>query len=335
MVKFDKPAQNLFCENCGELVKYEVITKKESYNIRGDEITIDADIPVCKNCGAELFDIYLEDNNLRKAYSLYAKMHGLVTPEEIKKIRKKYGLNQELFARILGISRPTLARYENGSLPSEAVSNLIKQANDPQFFLSLLENRKQNLSEVDYKRIEDKIKHDIVDDEIKTLEETFIKLNGGEIKLQKLYGVVAYILERLKKLYKYEYVTKVRLMKLLWFVDSKHSEAKVETLTGLTYAHLPLGPAPDCHDLLIDLLEEISIVDVRYDLGEDDSEIIKISLKDPSATRYLTEEEKDFIEEIIKQFGTMPTKNLIDISHNDVRWKSTQNGERINFFRCN
>ncbi len=185
MLKFDKPAEKLFCENCYDFVEYEIVRREETYNVRGDEITITAEVPVCKRCGAELSDIHLENKKLRKAYRIYAKRHGLVTPEQIKEIRKKYGLNQELFARILGISRPRLARYENGSLPSEAVSNLIEQAEDPKFLLSLLEDRKDNLAKVDYERIKNKIERSIVKRKLEELEEAFSMLNRGRVKFQK------------------------------------------------------------------------------------------------------------------------------------------------------
>jgi len=126
MIKFDRPAEKLFCENCGELVSYQIMIKRDTYNINGKEITITAEISICFNCGAELLDIYLESRNLRRAYKEYAEKYGLVTADEIKSIREEYGLNQEVFARILGIDKATLARYENGSLVDEATSNLIK-----------------------------------------------------------------------------------------------------------------------------------------------------------------------------------------------------------------
>ncbi len=110
-------------------------------------------------------------------------------------------------------------------------------------------------------------------------------------------------------------------MKLLWFVDSRYFDENVETLTGLAYAHPPRGPSPHYHELLVDLLEEAGIVEVNCDLKEDDSEMIKIKLKDPSATRYLTPKEKAVIERIVRQFGSISTSELIKSSHEDPRWR--------------
>ena len=44
-----------------------------------------------------------------------------ITPDEIKRIRKKYGLTQQAFARLLGIGEASMVRYENGQPPSTSV----------------------------------------------------------------------------------------------------------------------------------------------------------------------------------------------------------------------
>jgi len=145
MIKFSAPAKQLYCEKCDDFVDYEIIERKEIYKVKGtDEIEIDAKIAVCIHCGSELFDIHLENENMKKAFRIYAEKHGLVLPEEIKSIRNKYELSQELFAKILGIGKATIERYENGSLPSESLSNLIRSAKDPKIFLEMLEKAKNN-----------------------------------------------------------------------------------------------------------------------------------------------------------------------------------------------
>ena len=51
-----------------------------------------------------------------------------ITPDEIKRIRKKYGLTQQAFARLLGIGEASMVRYENGQPPSKANANQIGRA---------------------------------------------------------------------------------------------------------------------------------------------------------------------------------------------------------------
>lgn len=65
-------------------------------------------------------------------------METELTPEEIKRIRGKYGLTQQAFARVLGIGEASIVRYENGQKPSRANANLIRAAKIPAFMLDCL-----------------------------------------------------------------------------------------------------------------------------------------------------------------------------------------------------
>lgn len=326
-MKAKSPAKKLYCENCGKLVDYKIEIKKETYDIRGEKITIDAKVPVCVHCGSELMDVYIDDLNFERAYKEYAKRHNLVYGDEIKEIRSKYGISQELFAKILGIGRATLARLESGALPSESISTLIKQAENPSSFLSILEGAKERISIRDYERVKEKVKSMMGEDETGELEEFLRRKNSG-LNVLKLYGTVSYMLKVMKDEFNASYVNKVRFMKLLWFVDSAYAKEYGKGLTGLNYAHLPIGPAPESHNILMELLESAGVITIEEEL-KDDYEIFKIILKDESFEAYLTDEEKSLIDEVIKKFGNLPTKKLIDITHDDSKWISTSNGELI------
>ena len=62
-----------------------------------------------------------------------------ITAEEIKAIRRRYGLSQKSFALLLGIGPASIVRYEQGSKPSKANANLIRAARHPEFMLECLE----------------------------------------------------------------------------------------------------------------------------------------------------------------------------------------------------
>ena len=323
----EKPAEKLYCENCGKLVDYKIKVKKETYNIRGEEVTIDAKVPVCVHCGNELMDVYIDDLNFERAYKEYAKRHNLVYGDEIKGIRSKYGISQELFAKILGIGRATLARLESGALPSESISTLVKQAENPKNFLSILENAKERISIRDYERVKEKVLSTMQESETEELEE-FLRKKNPNLDVLKLYGTVAYLLKRMKDIFKVEYINKVRFVKFLWFIDNAHAKEHGRGLTGLSYAHLPMGPSPESHNILMELLENAGVVRIEEEL-KDDYEIFKIFLKDESFEAYLTDEEKSLIDEVVESLGNLPTKKLIEIPHDDSRWINTSNGELI------
>ena len=77
-----------YCEECGREVETKIITKKESYNVCGETIEVNAQVLVCADCGEEFFCEELDNKTLITAYSEYRRRHKLLLPEEIKKIRE-------------------------------------------------------------------------------------------------------------------------------------------------------------------------------------------------------------------------------------------------------
>ena len=59
--------------------------------------------------------------------------------QQIKEIRKHYGLSQQAFARLLGIGEASITRYERGIAPTKANANLIRAAMIPAFMAGCLE----------------------------------------------------------------------------------------------------------------------------------------------------------------------------------------------------
>ena len=59
--------------------------------------------------------------------------------QQIKEIRKHYGLSQQAFARLLGIGEASITRYEKGIAPTKANANLIRATMIPAFMAGCLE----------------------------------------------------------------------------------------------------------------------------------------------------------------------------------------------------
>jgi len=120
-----------FCPVCGTERDTEVVKKEEVFNIRGEEIRTRSKIRFCSVCKEELFDESLDEENIKRVYDVYRERHGMLSPEEIKSIREKYGLTQSTFAKLLNISEDAVARYETGALPEKSLSNMIMLLKDP------------------------------------------------------------------------------------------------------------------------------------------------------------------------------------------------------------
>jgi len=132
-----------YCPVCDKEQEMVIIEKQETYPVKGLDIKVRAHVCTCAVCHEEVWDPDMDDDNLRTAYNEYRKIKGLLTPEEIRAIRQRYGVSQTTFAKVLGLGEKTIARYENGSLQDEAQNNLILLASDPVNYHKLRERMEQ------------------------------------------------------------------------------------------------------------------------------------------------------------------------------------------------
>ena len=44
-----------YCDVCGKEVETKIITRQETFKVCGEDITLDAQVLVCAECGEELF----------------------------------------------------------------------------------------------------------------------------------------------------------------------------------------------------------------------------------------------------------------------------------------
>lgn len=144
--------KQLFCTKCKEYKDIIIKTETETYPVKGEPVSISAQVSYCIDCGEQLFNSELDNENLKTAYRLYRARHKLLQPEEIKAIRDKYALSQVIFARILGLGEKTVTRYENGSLQDESQNNLLVLADDINNFELLLDKHECDITQAEYER---------------------------------------------------------------------------------------------------------------------------------------------------------------------------------------
>lgn len=67
----------IYCPHCQQDVSSTVRTISESYPVKGEEITVEAQVRFCNRCGSEVWDEELDPQNLERAFSVYRQKHGL------------------------------------------------------------------------------------------------------------------------------------------------------------------------------------------------------------------------------------------------------------------
>ena len=72
-----------YCEACGKEVESKVVVRTETFTVYGEDISVDAEVKVCAECGEELFSEELDSGTLVRVYNEYRRRHKLLLPEEL------------------------------------------------------------------------------------------------------------------------------------------------------------------------------------------------------------------------------------------------------------
>lgn len=102
-------------------------------------------------------EIYSNEEMLKKndiaMKDAYRKAMGLLTTNEIIAVRKQYGISQSDLCALLGWGGKTIARYESYQVQDKAHDTILRKlAQDPEWFLQLLKERKENLSSTAFEK---------------------------------------------------------------------------------------------------------------------------------------------------------------------------------------
>ncbi len=104
------------CPLCGEGT-LERRVKNKTFSYKGEKITIENFVVFyCSECDDSVVPKTSMKSSERTIRDFQKRVDGLLTSDEIRKIREALGFTQEVFANVLGIGLKNFARYENGTV---------------------------------------------------------------------------------------------------------------------------------------------------------------------------------------------------------------------------
>lgn len=111
------------CPKCGSrLIKH---TERKEMKYKGKDIFLDTISLQCEKCKTKIGPD--EEDILKEKKRLKLVMDSFLTDEDIKRIRKKLGLNQKEMSETLGVGPKTFTRYETLRVrQSKAMDNLLR-----------------------------------------------------------------------------------------------------------------------------------------------------------------------------------------------------------------
>ena len=246
----------------------DIRTSEKKVLFRNKNLAVPVEQYICSECGTEAGTIKQTAAIQKSVADAFRKSVGLLTGKEIVEGRKKLKLSQEDLARKMSVGIASIKRWEVGSIQSKSMDQALRIAlNGQSVGDSCTGNRIFSIPR--------------------------IKLVLTE--LEALLGK-----KLLKKNDKMLFAAKY-----LWYADMVAHRETGESMTGATYAALPLGPQLNNY---WDLIEEIRKADMA------DAEPLR-------------PEEKRVLSRIAMKFPK--EKMVYDAAHQEHIWKKQSRGAII------
>ena len=137
--------QKTYCINCDKECAY--IIKKEKRNVTVKDLSFEVEVNVafCECCGEQVFPDKVAKENDLIVFDEYRRLKGLLTSQEIKKIREKRGMTQIELARFINAGDKNIARYETGTIQDAVFDNLLRMVDDDMCYNAMCEMKKRKI----------------------------------------------------------------------------------------------------------------------------------------------------------------------------------------------
>lgn len=106
---------------CGTCAARAVLTRKtRRVRIDGRTARVRDAFYRCTKCGEELCLPGMMDAVMKRATMKVHEQDGLLTPGQVREVRKRHGLTQPAFEKLLGVGVNTVVRWERGTVPQNS-----------------------------------------------------------------------------------------------------------------------------------------------------------------------------------------------------------------------
>lgn len=282
------------CVNCGRK-QFDLVRDEEVVTVRGRKYTVpDVERYRCRSCGEEILTGEQSELFDSQLVSMRRRAEGLLTPEQIKDVRERLGITQQLLSRLLGVGDKTVARWECGMV----IQN--KMADD---LLRLLQRNPANVYVLAKERLD-------------IQPPTYI--------LKKAAAAIAYILINKAQM------GITRLMKLLYKADFEAAKRLGEPITGATYEAWDMGPVPK--EIYFALTrEERSDLPIKTEARtlDDGRKFYDLTPEPDIDMTCLSRKERAILDEVWEQWGKMSLDDLIANLHEEPEWRKAYPNKTI------
>lgn len=288
----------------------------------------------CVDSGEQFTTTVLDEVNMNQVYNQYRDKFNIPFPDEIIRIKEKYGLSAAKMSEILGFGVNSYRQYEAGEMPSLANAKLIQMLDDPNKFIDMVELCSTLDEKAKTKFIQ---KAQLLADEKKR---NIFNLNFKEYLLgnhladiysgyrnpnfEKFTEMVVYFSDKLSPF-------KTKMNKLLFYADFLMFKQSCFSISGVRYKAIDMGPVPNNFQSIFEYLannDEIDIYTTEFPNGYT-GEQFKARKDRKFNADLFTENELNTLEKVATVFKETSTNDIIKLSHFEEAWKNNEKEKKV------
>lgn len=314
----------------------EMKLKKErrSMDFRKETFEIVFHYYKCEDSEEQFTTTSMDELNMNQVYNQYRDRFNIPFPDQIIRIREKYGLSAAKMSVILGFGTNGYRKYEAGEMPSIANAKLIQMAEDPKTFIGmvelcgtldekvkakyiqrtqlLVEERKRNIFNLNFKEY-------LLGNHLADIYSGYRNPN-----FEKFTEMIVYFSEKIAPY-------KTKMNKLLFYADFLMFKQTCFSISGVRYNAINMGPVPNNFQSIFEFLankEEIEICTTEFPNGNVGEKFLARPDR-PFKADLFSENELAVIEKVATVFKPKSTNDIIELSHLEEAWKKNEKGKSV------
>lgn len=237
-------------------------------------------------------------------------------PTPFQQLISSHKVSQEELAKIFGISRPTVAKIIAGEREIK-----MSEARALSKALGI------TVSEIFGEKCAPEIVLEKRNKEEKQEPKEEIRISVPAENVEKFKNALLYITQKIGAM---PNVGQTVLYKILYFCDFDYYEKFEEQLIGARYIRNHYGPTPvEFGAIIKEMVRDSQIEEIKTKFfDKDQTKYIPVTKPNLSV---FSGQELNHIDEEIEKLGNKTAKELSDLSHKDVPWMVTLEGQEIQY----
>jgi putative zinc finger/helix-turn-helix YgiT family protein len=311
-----------------------LVKEKRTMDFRKETFKVVFHFYKCEDSGEQFTTTTLDEVNMNQVYNQYRDKFNIPFPDEIIRIREKYGLSAAKMSEILGFGVNGYRQYESGEMPSIANAKLIQMVNDPKKFIDMVELCGTLEDKVKAKHIQ---KAQLLVEERKrnifslNLKDYLLGNHLADIysgyrnpSIEKFTEMVVYFSEQMKPY-------KTKMNKLLFYADFLMFKESCFSISGVRYNAINMGPVPHNFQSVFEYLSNNNEIDIYYSEfsnGGYGEQFIAKPNRPFNATIFSITELR-VLKKIAETFKNTSTNDIIELSHLEKAWKENEQTKNV------